>query len=120
MTSPLRTVASLCAALVFLMQGGFLCLESGLTRTKNSINVAFKNVADFSVAPISVRLESFVISKTSIIPRRVPPVAADRIRCRPRTVRSMPFDVVSKTWISASCPATSCWERPEEKYAIPA
>ena len=38
------------AALVFLMQGGFLCLESGLTRTKNSINVAFKNVADFSVS----------------------------------------------------------------------
>ena len=40
----------LCAGLVFLMQGGFLCLESGLTRSKNSINVAFKNVVDFGIA----------------------------------------------------------------------
>ena len=39
----------LCAALVFLMQAGFLCLEAGLTRTKNSINVAIKNVADFGL-----------------------------------------------------------------------
>ena len=35
------------AGLVFMMQGGFLCLESGLTRSKNSINVAIKNLADF-------------------------------------------------------------------------
>ncbi|HSM26706.1 MAG TPA: ammonium transporter [Thioalkalivibrio sp.] len=40
----------LCAGLVFVMQAGFLCLESGLTRSKNSINVALKNVADFAVA----------------------------------------------------------------------
>lgn len=33
--------------LVFVMQAGFLCLESGSTRTKNSINVAAKNVVDF-------------------------------------------------------------------------
>jgi ammonium transporter, Amt family len=39
-----------CAALVFGMQAGFLCLESGLTRSKNSINVAMKNLADFSVS----------------------------------------------------------------------
>ncbi|MEM9588063.1 MAG: hypothetical protein AAGA03_12350, partial [Planctomycetota bacterium] len=38
------------SALVFLMQAGFLCLESGLSRNKNSINVALKNVADFVVA----------------------------------------------------------------------
>ena len=38
------------AALVFLMQAGFLCLEAGLTRTKNSINVAVKNIADFSLS----------------------------------------------------------------------
>lgn len=37
----------ICAALVFLMQPGFMCLESGLTRSKNSINVAAKNLADF-------------------------------------------------------------------------
>ena len=35
------------AVLVFLMQPGFMCLESGLTRPKNSINVAIKNIADF-------------------------------------------------------------------------
>lgn len=33
-------------ALVFLMQGGFMCLESGLCRAKNSINVAIKNMFD--------------------------------------------------------------------------
>ncbi|MBE9114385.1 ammonium transporter [Lusitaniella coriacea LEGE 07157] len=35
-----------CAGLVFLMQPGFMCLECGLTRSKNSINVAIKNLAD--------------------------------------------------------------------------
>lgn len=35
------------AAFVFLMQPGFMCLESGMTRSKNSINVAVKNLADF-------------------------------------------------------------------------
>lgn len=40
----------LCSGLVFLMQAGFMCLESGLTRAKNSINVAVKNLADFGVS----------------------------------------------------------------------
>jgi len=40
------------SALVFLMQAGFLCLESGLTRRKNSINVAIKNLADFCVTTV--------------------------------------------------------------------
>lgn len=41
----------LCAAmLVFVMQAGFLCLESGLVRSKNSINVAAKNISDFVVS----------------------------------------------------------------------
>ncbi|MEN9222973.1 MAG: ammonium transporter [Thermostichus sp. BF3_bins_97] len=39
-----------CAALVFIMQPGFMCLESGLTRSKNNINVAAKNFADFALA----------------------------------------------------------------------
>ncbi|MDO9599966.1 MAG: ammonium transporter [Azoarcus sp.] len=39
-----------CAGLVFLMQAGFLCLESGLTRSRNAINVAIKNVVDFAIA----------------------------------------------------------------------
>lgn len=38
------------AALVMLMQAGFLCLETGMTRSKNAINVAMKNVADFVIA----------------------------------------------------------------------
>ena len=39
-----------CAGLVFMMQPGFMCLESGLTRSKNSINVAVKNLADLGVS----------------------------------------------------------------------
>jgi len=38
------------AALVMLMQAGFMCLESGLARAKNSINVAVKNMADFIIS----------------------------------------------------------------------
>ncbi|WP_293326613.1 ammonium transporter [Parvibaculum sp.] len=39
-----------CTVLVLLMQAGFTCLESGLVRAKNSINVAVKNVVDFCVS----------------------------------------------------------------------
>ncbi len=49
----------ICAFLVFLMQGGFLCLESGLTRTKNNINVALKNLADLGVSTIILWFFSF-------------------------------------------------------------
>ena len=42
-----------CAILVFLMQPGFMCLESGLSRNKNSINVALKNLADFGIAVLT-------------------------------------------------------------------
>ena len=38
-----------CAILVFIMQAGFMCMETGLSRHKNSINVALKNAADFGV-----------------------------------------------------------------------
>ncbi len=49
----------ICSALVFSMQAGFLCLESGLTRNKNSINVAVKNVADFAIATVVFWLVGF-------------------------------------------------------------
>lgn len=39
-----------CSGLVFLMQPGFMCLETGLTRSKNNINVAVKNIADLGVS----------------------------------------------------------------------
>jgi len=42
----------LCGILVMLMQAGFACLESGLVRAKNSINVAIKNLVDFCVSSI--------------------------------------------------------------------
>jgi Amt family ammonium transporter len=37
----------MCGFLVALMQAGFACLESGMVREKNSINVAIKNLVDF-------------------------------------------------------------------------
>jgi len=40
------------AGLVFLMQAGFLCLETGLTRSKNNINVAMKNLSDFCLSAL--------------------------------------------------------------------
>ncbi len=39
----------ICAAMVLVMQPGFLCLESGMVRSKNSINVAVKNLLDLCV-----------------------------------------------------------------------
>ena len=41
-----------CAILVFIMQAGFMCMERGLSRHKNSINVALKNAADFGVSVV--------------------------------------------------------------------
>src|SRR5688500_10670601 len=40
------------SGLVFLMQAGFLCLETGFTRTKNNINVALKNIVDFGLTTV--------------------------------------------------------------------
>lgn len=49
------------AALVFLMQAGFLCLETGLTRSKNAVNVAMKNLADFGVSALWFWAAGFAI-----------------------------------------------------------
>ncbi|MEL6546509.1 MAG: ammonium transporter, partial [Myxococcota bacterium] len=35
--------------LVFLMHLGFACLEVGLTRAKNTVNILFKNVSVVSI-----------------------------------------------------------------------
>jgi Amt family ammonium transporter len=51
----------LSTALVLFMQAGFLCVESGLTRSKNSINVAIKNITDFGIATIFYWLVGFGI-----------------------------------------------------------
>ena len=40
----------LCSALIFMMQVGFMCLESGICHRKNSINVAVKNLTDFMIS----------------------------------------------------------------------
>lgn len=40
------------SALVFFMQAGFAMLESGMSRTKNSVNVLMKNYIDLSVGTL--------------------------------------------------------------------
>ncbi len=40
------------AALVFFMQAGFALVEAGFTRSKNTVNILYKNLMDFSVGSI--------------------------------------------------------------------
>jgi Amt family ammonium transporter len=40
------------AILVFIMQIGFACVETGLTRAKNAVNITLKNVMDFCFGAI--------------------------------------------------------------------
>jgi ammonium transporter len=49
------------SGLVFVMQAGFAMLESGLTRSKNSINVAIKNLTDVGVSLFLYWLFGFAI-----------------------------------------------------------
>lgn len=52
-TDPLSILWLLvCTALVFLMQLGFLFIEAGAVRSKNAVNVATKNMADFCVSTL--------------------------------------------------------------------
>lgn len=51
----------LASFLVLLMQAGFLLLEGGRVRSKNSINVAQKNVSDLMVAWVTFFLFGFAI-----------------------------------------------------------
>jgi ammonium transporter, Amt family len=43
----------ICAALVFFMQAGFAMLTAGLTRSKNTTNILFKNMMDFVMCSIA-------------------------------------------------------------------
>src|SRR6056300_1331208 len=38
--------------LVFLMQAGFTLVESGMTRSKNVVNIAMKNILDIAVGSL--------------------------------------------------------------------
>jgi ammonium transporter, Amt family len=49
------------AGLVLMMQCGFLMLEAGLVRSKNSINVAQKNICDFFVSVIAFTAIGFAV-----------------------------------------------------------
>lgn len=47
--------------LVFIMQAGFAMVESGMTRSKNSINVAIKNLTDLGVSFLAFWLFGFAL-----------------------------------------------------------
>jgi Amt family ammonium transporter len=47
------------AALVFIMHLGFACLESGLERSKNTVNVLFKNVCIIAIGLLTYALMGF-------------------------------------------------------------
>ncbi len=47
------------AVLVLLMQAGFTCLETGLVRAKNSVNVAVKKIADVCISALGYWIVGF-------------------------------------------------------------
>ncbi|NOR75988.1 MAG: ammonium transporter [Draconibacterium sp.] len=49
------------AALVMLMQAGFAMVESGFTRSKNSINILMKNLVDFSMGSLIFWIVGYTI-----------------------------------------------------------
>jgi len=63
------------AALVFFMQIGFLMLEAGMVRSKNSINVALKNVLDFVFGALAFATVGFMLAFAA--PRLPLPFGAD-------------------------------------------
>ncbi len=50
------------AALVLFMQAGFMLLEAGMVRSKNSINVAQKNLVDFVASVVTFGIVGFTIA----------------------------------------------------------
>lgn len=51
----------LCAALVFLMEGGFAALEAGFVRSKNSLNIIMKVIMDCTVGMLGYFAVGFAI-----------------------------------------------------------
>ncbi|MEM7385255.1 MAG: ammonium transporter, partial [Verrucomicrobiota bacterium] len=49
------------AALVFIMQAGFCMVEMGFSQAKNAINIAMKNILDFSVATTAYLFVGFAL-----------------------------------------------------------
>ena len=56
-----NTWMMLCTALVFIMHLGFASLESGLTRSKNTVNILYKNTAIVLIGLISYYLFGFAL-----------------------------------------------------------
>lgn len=62
LTSGLNTFWVLIAGvLVFFMQAGFALVEAGLTRSKNTTNILFKNLMDFSIGTLGFWLIGYGI-----------------------------------------------------------
>jgi Amt family ammonium transporter len=51
----------LCAALVFLMEGGFAALEAGFVRSKNSLNIIMKVLMDCTVGMLGYFIFGFAL-----------------------------------------------------------
>ena len=51
----------LAAALVFFMQAGFALVEAGFTRSKNTTNILFKNLMDYTIGTVAFWLVGFGI-----------------------------------------------------------
>ncbi|MGE0606676.1 MAG: ammonium transporter [Pirellulales bacterium] len=51
----------LAAFLVFFMQAGFACVETGFTRAKNACNIMMKNLMDFCIGSLSFWLLGFAL-----------------------------------------------------------
>ncbi|MEM7386609.1 MAG: ammonium transporter, partial [Verrucomicrobiota bacterium] len=49
------------AAMVFVMQAGFCLVETGMSRAKNSINIAMKNILDFAFASAGFLFVGFAV-----------------------------------------------------------
>jgi len=51
----------ICSCMVLFMQAGFSCLEAGLIRAKNTINVVIKNTVDFAISVVGFALVGFSV-----------------------------------------------------------